>query len=284
LVVDLEATFEKDWDVLTYERTDIFPIGPVPVILKSHVNLNVGFAFKKIWIRSTDEWKYGERWQFGYKYQQDKNKKPLKSQPIHYREKRVNTHSNKVEILDEEGNPTCPIVWGIDFIVTPEIGTSLYYMLSAYLKVPITLELTVDFPVAQLEKDDVCTKPHVDWYFALFYKIDVELLVGAKANPPGIDGYEDKTMQEKVKSIMDAYKAGNPPDIRDFTAQIEFSPFGKYNVVPKTDIGRLTFIPDPKLKMPAAITKAADKVVTILEKQCCKNGKKKKRRLLLDWE
>ena len=100
---------------------------------------------------------------------------------------------------------------------------TVYHSLS-YLKVPITLELTVDFPVAQLDKDDVCTKPHSDWYFALFYKIDVELLVGAKANPPGIDGYEDKTHQEKIKSIMDAYKAGNPPDIKDFTAEIEFSP------------------------------------------------------------
>merc|ERR1712217_681525 len=110
-----------------------------------------------------------------------------------------------------------------------------------------------------------------EWYFSPAYQIDVELLVGGKANPPGITGYEGKTTTQKMKDIMDAYEKGHPPDLRDLTAEVEFSPFGKYNVIPKTSLGLYHLIPQSG---PAALKKVAKKVVGILEKQCCLNGKK----------
>merc|ERR1712241_210446 len=238
LVVDLEATYEHDWDVLTYERTDIFPIGPVPVIMKSHVNLNIGLALKKIHIRTTHEWEYGERWTFGYNYEQNEKGEAIKGEPLYLRQRVRNHHENKMEILDEEGNPTCPIVWGIDFIATPELGTSLYYMLKAYLKVPITVALTVDFPVPEKSNLDYCADPSYNtWYFSPAYQIDVELIVGGKANPPGITGYEGKDTSEKIRDIMDAFRNNRPPDLKDLTAVVEFSPFGKMTVIPKTPLG-----------------------------------------------
>lgn len=196
-----------------------------------------------------------------------KRKKVLKSKPIHERRALPGLpyHTNKAEILNEEGKPACPIVWGVDFIVTPELGASLYYMLKAYMKTPFTLGLTLEFPVPgpkKKQKDPVCKEKTTEWYFAVNYKVDCELLVGGKVNPPGVDGYEGKSTQDRIKSIMDAYKAGQPPDIKDFSADIEFSPFGKpFNVIPKTPLG---------------LFKLPQKVIPLLNKQCCK-----KRRLML---